>query len=68
MSLINLSERDKKELIKFKKYLVFKSLQVILQSRSGRKLVAQSKLISSGSDWFNLSVRDDSKVVDEIKK
>ena len=46
-----LSASDKKDLDKFTKYLVFKCIQVIVQSRLGEKLQTDSKAFSSGSDW-----------------
>ena len=48
------SSHDKKDLEKFTKYLVYKCIQVIVQSRLGEKVKTQSKAHSSGSDWVNL--------------
>lgn len=63
----NLNPQDRKDLDKFTKYLVYKCVQIIVQSRSGEKTNTQSKLFSSGSDWFNLSIRDDPNVVVQIR-
>ena len=65
---IDLNEKDWKDFSKFNKHLVFKAIQVIIQSRTGQMVVTQSKLIASGSDWFNLSVRDDTSVMAEMRK
>ena len=46
-----LSGHDRKDLDKFTKYLIYKCIQVIVQSRLGEKVVTQSKPVSSGSDW-----------------
>ena len=59
---------DRKDVDTYGKYLVFKSTQVIVQSRTGEKLNTQSKPFSSVTDWFNLSIRDNADVLAEIKK
>lgn len=46
-----LSEQDRKDLEKFMKFFIFKSLQIIVQSRLGEKLRSKSKVTSSGADW-----------------
>lgn len=67
MATPKLSPQDRKDLDKFTKYLVFKCAQIIIQSRSGEKVNTPSKLVSSGTDWFNLSIRDDPEIQTEIK-
>lgn len=67
MATLKLSPQDRKDLDKFTKYLVFKCAQIIIQSRSGEKVNTPSKLVSSGTDWFNLSIRDDPEIQTEIK-
>jgi autophagy-related protein 13 len=51
-----LNSSDKKDLEKYSKYLVFKSIQVIVQSRLGERLQTDSKAFSSGSDWVIYSL------------
>lgn len=51
-----LSQQDRKDLEKFTKFLIYKSLQIIVQSRLGEKIQAKSKPFSSGADWVNLYV------------
>lgn len=67
MASPKLSPQDRKDLDKFSKYLVYKCAQIIIQSRSGEKISTQSKLVSSGTDWFNLSIRDDPDILTEIR-
>ncbi|XP_064637474.1 autophagy-related protein 13-like isoform X2 [Lineus longissimus] len=63
-----LSIQDKKDLEKFTKFLIYKSVQIIVQSRLGDKVLTQSKPFSSGSDWFNLAIRDIPDVTGETKR
>ncbi|XP_060084288.1 autophagy-related protein 13-like isoform X2 [Ylistrum balloti] len=63
-----LNAQDKKDLEKFTKFLIFKSLQVIVQSRLGEKIRTKSKPISSGTDWFNLAIKDIPDVHSEAKR
>ncbi|KAK2170836.1 hypothetical protein NP493_1133g00024 [Ridgeia piscesae] len=63
-----LSGHDRKDLDKFTKYLIYKCIQVIVQSRLGEKVVTQSKPVSSGSDWFHLAIQDIPEVLSEAKK
>lgn len=58
---------DRTELDKYSKYLVYKCAQIIIQSRSGETVNTSSKLVSSGTDWFNLSIRDNPEIQTEIK-
>ena len=51
MAAPKLSNHDQKDLDKFTKYLIYKCIQVIVQSRLGEKVRTQSKPVSSGSDW-----------------
>lgn len=67
MATPKLYPQDRKDLDKFAKYLVYKCAQIIIQSRSGEKIHTPSKLVSSGTDWFNLSIRDDPEIQTEIK-
>jgi hypothetical protein len=46
-----LSAQDRKDLEKFTKYLVYKCVQVIVQSRLGEKMQSISSPFSSSSDW-----------------
>ena len=48
-----LSSQDRKDLDKFTKYLVYKCIQIIVQSRLGEKTWTNSKPYSSGSDWVS---------------
>ncbi|XP_069129871.1 autophagy-related protein 13-like [Argopecten irradians] len=63
-----LNAQDKKDLEKFTKFLIYKSLQVIVQSRLGEKIRTKSKPISSGTDWFNLAIKDIPDVHSEAKR
>ena len=51
MSKINQQER--KDFEKFTKFLIYKSIQVIVQSRLGEKIKTSSKPFSTGADWVN---------------
>lgn len=66
MSKINVQER--KDFEKFTKFLIYKSIQVIVQSRLGEKIKTASKPFSSGADWFNLVITDNNEVQCEAKK
>ncbi|XP_074651230.1 autophagy-related protein 13-like [Tubulanus polymorphus] len=68
MAAGKLSSQDRKDLDKFTKFLIYKSVQIIVQSRLGEKVKTQSKPFSSGSDWFNLAIRDIPEVLGETKK
>lgn len=50
-SAMKLSMQDKKDLDKFMKFLALKAAQIIVQSRSGEKVVTKCKPDSSGADW-----------------
>lgn len=68
MAASRLSRQDLKDLEKFVKYLTFKSAMIVVQSRLGTKVHTQSKNLSSGTDWFNLTIRDNPDVLAQIKK
>uniref|UniRef100_A0A2R5LA97 Autophagy-related protein 13 n=2 Tax=Ornithodoros turicata TaxID=34597 RepID=A0A2R5LA97_9ACAR len=68
MSTMKLSVQDRKELEKFTKFLAYKSVQVIVQSRLGEKQKTRSKPYSTGSDWFNLDIPDLPEVQAEVKR
>lgn len=48
-----LSSQDRKDLEKFTKYLVYKCMQVIVQSRLGEKTQSYSAPFSSAADWVS---------------
>ncbi|XP_034943625.1 autophagy-related protein 13 homolog [Chelonus insularis] len=68
MSTGKFSTQDKKDLDKFMKFLALKAAQIIVQSRSGEKVITKCKPDSSGTDWFNLAVHDLPEVLTEAKK
>lgn len=49
---------DKHEFTKFTKFLAYKGVQVIVESRKGLKIEPNSKPQSSDTDWFNLQIPD----------
>ncbi|XP_034825975.1 autophagy-related protein 13 homolog [Maniola hyperantus] len=53
---------DKNEFTKFAKFLAYKGVQVIVESRKGVKIEPNSKPLSSDSDWFNLQIPDSPEV------
>lgn len=53
---------DKNEFTKFTKFLAYKGVQVIVESRKGVKIEPNSKPLSSDSDWFNLQIPDSPEV------
>lgn len=53
---------DKNEFTKFTKFLAYKGVQVIVESRKGVKIEPNSKPISSDTDWFNLQIPDSPEV------
>ena len=68
MAAAKLSAQDCKDLEKYLRYFVYKSAQIIVQSRLGERLSLPSKQFATGADWFNLTVHDDSDVLSEIKR
>ncbi|CAM9212595.1 unnamed protein product, partial [Lampetra planeri] len=63
-----LNLQDKKDLDKFLKFFALKSVQVIVQARLGERIITKSSASSSGSDWFNLVIRDIPEVSQEAKR
>lgn len=53
---------DKNEFTKFAKFLAYKGVQVIVESRKGVKIEPNSKPLSSDSDWFNLQIPESPEV------
>lgn len=53
---------DKNEFTKFTKFLAYKGVQVIVESRKGVKIEPYSKPQSSDTDWFNLQIPDTPEV------
>ncbi|XP_028039644.1 autophagy-related protein 13 homolog [Bombyx mandarina] len=53
---------DKNEFTKFTKFLAYKGVQVIVESRKGVKIEPNSKPKTSDTDWFNLQIPDSSEV------
>ncbi|XP_014243452.1 autophagy-related protein 13 homolog isoform X2 [Cimex lectularius] len=62
-----LSAQDKKDLDKFTKFLALKSAQIIVQSRMGEKINTKCNPETSGTDWFNLAIKDLPEVLAEAK-
>ncbi|CAF92078.1 unnamed protein product [Tetraodon nigroviridis] len=63
-----LSPQDKKDLDKFIKFFALKTFQVIVQARLGEKICTTSSSSPTGSDWFNLAIKDIPEVTHEAKK
>ncbi|XP_063834131.1 autophagy-related protein 13 homolog [Ostrinia nubilalis] len=53
---------DKNEFTKFTKFLAYKGVQVIVESRKGVKIEPNSKPTTQDSDWFNLQIPDSPEV------
>ncbi|CAL8309279.1 unnamed protein product [Merluccius merluccius] len=64
----DLSPQDKKDLDKFIKFFALKTVQVIIQARLGEKICTHSSSSPTGSDWFNLAIKDILDVSHEAKK
>ncbi|XP_056157012.1 autophagy-related protein 13 isoform X2 [Lampris incognitus] len=64
----DLSPQDKKDLDKFIKFFALKTVQVIVQARLGEKISTRSSSSPTGSDWFNLAIKDIPEVTHEAKK
>ncbi|XP_050676064.1 autophagy-related protein 13 homolog [Leptidea sinapis] len=58
---------DKNEFTKFTKFLAYKGVQVIVESRKGVKIEPNSKPQSGNTDWFNLQIPDAPEVNQAIK-
>ncbi|KAM8722777.1 autophagy-related protein 13 isoform 2-T3 [Acanthopagrus schlegelii] len=63
-----LSPQDKKDLDKFIKFFALKTVQVIVQARLGEKICTRSSSSPTGSDWFNLAIKDIPEVTHEAKR
>ncbi|CAO1333326.1 unnamed protein product [Diamesa hyperborea] len=57
---------ENKDLDKYIKFLVFKTSQIIVQSRLGG--LVQTKCNKAGTDWFNIAIQDHPDVSAETKK
>jgi len=66
MSKVETSELDRREIEKFTKHLIYKFVQIVVQSRLGARTVTRSKQLAS-SDWFNLSLPDRTDVRDATR-
>ncbi|XP_075694022.1 autophagy-related protein 13 isoform X2 [Rhinoderma darwinii] len=64
----DLSPQDRKDLDKFVKFFALKAVQVIVQARLGDKICTRSTSSPTGSDWFNLAIKDIPEVTQEAKK
>ncbi|KAM8940075.1 autophagy-related protein 13 isoform 2-T2 [Pelodytes ibericus] len=64
----DLSPQDRKDLDKFVKFFALKAVQVIVQARLGDKISTRSTSSPTGSDWFNLAIKDIPEVTHEAKK
>uniref|UniRef100_A0A8C5SHI5 Autophagy-related protein 13 n=1 Tax=Laticauda laticaudata TaxID=8630 RepID=A0A8C5SHI5_LATLA len=64
----DLSSQDRKDLDKFIKFFALKTVQVIVQARLGEKICTRSSSSPTGSDWFNLAIKDIPEVTHEAKK
>lgn len=53
---------DKNEFTKFTKFLAYKGVQVIVESRKGIKIEPYSKPLTTDTDWFNLQIPDSTEV------
>uniref|UniRef100_A0AAX7SHJ5 Autophagy-related protein 13 n=1 Tax=Astatotilapia calliptera TaxID=8154 RepID=A0AAX7SHJ5_ASTCA len=64
----DLKPQDQKDLDKFIKFFALKTVQVIVQARLGEKICTRSSSSPTGSDWFNLAIKDIPEVTHEAKK
>uniref|UniRef100_A0A673IBB4 Autophagy-related protein 13-like n=1 Tax=Sinocyclocheilus rhinocerous TaxID=307959 RepID=A0A673IBB4_9TELE len=64
----DLSSQDRKDLDKFIKFFALKTVQIIVQARLGEKISTCSSSSPTGSDWFNLAIKDIPEVTHEAKK
>ncbi|GBP41397.1 Autophagy-related protein 13 homolog [Eumeta japonica] len=56
------SVADRNEFTKFAKFLAYKGVQVIVESRKGEKIEAASRSQGADTDWFNLQIPDSPEV------
>jgi len=68
MAAAKLSAQDCKDLEKYLRYFVYKSAQIIVNSRLGERVSLPSKQFATGADWFNLTIQDDSDILSEVKR
>jgi len=66
MSKVETTESDRKEIEKFTKHLIYKFVQVVVQSRLGARTATRSKQLAS-SDWFSISLPDRADVRDATR-
>ncbi|XP_062512621.1 autophagy-related protein 13-like isoform X2 [Corticium candelabrum] len=59
--------QDKRDLERYVKFFTQKAVQLVVQSRKGGKQRTTSKPNSTGEDWFNIVVVDDTKLNVETK-
>ncbi|CAK9291510.1 unnamed protein product [Gordionus sp. m RMFG-2023] len=59
---------DKKDLERIYKYLAYKTIQIIVQSRLGERINTYSKPFSGGQEWFNISILNLPDVNEQIKR
>uniref|UniRef100_A0A8D2BAH1 Autophagy-related protein 13 n=1 Tax=Sciurus vulgaris TaxID=55149 RepID=A0A8D2BAH1_SCIVU len=64
----DLNSQDRKDLDKFIKFFALKTVQVIVQARLGEKICTRSSSSPTGSDLFNLAIKDIPEVTHEAKK
>lgn len=64
----DLNSQDRKDLDKFIKFFALKTVQVTVQARLGEKICTRSSSSPTGSDWFNLAIKDIPEVTHEAKK
>lgn len=64
----DLNSQDRKDLDKFIKFFALKTVQVIVQARLGEKICTRSSSSPTGSDWFNLAIKDIPEVTHEARK
>lgn len=67
MALAKVSLQDQKDIEKYTKHLIFKFIQVVLQSRNGIKANHPSRIFPSKTDWFNLTIPDLPEITAETK-
>ncbi|CAL8114070.1 unnamed protein product [Orchesella dallaii] len=57
-----------KDIERYVKFFTLKSVQVVIQSRLGKKVKTDSKPFSTGTDWFNLNIEDNLEVLEQTKE
>lgn len=61
-------DRDRLEFAKFCKFFTIRVVQVVVQSRTGRKIRTQSRVVGQPTDWFNANVEEVPEVNEELKR